>query len=87
LAAAAIDDYTNAGNFSTIRTHNINGFLDPSAASDDVLGDDKPLVRPDLKTAPQGEPAGFFLDKGIPIAISIRGASDCDVAINESSGC
>jgi len=68
LPAAAVDDHTNAGNLSSMSPDDVHGFLDTSAAGDDVLGDNKPLVRPDLKTAPQGEPSGFFFDEDVPFA-------------------
>ena len=68
MPAAPIDDDANAGHLSSAVPNNVDRFLDASAASDDVLGDDKPLVRPDLKTAPQGEPSGFFFDEDVPSA-------------------
>jgi hypothetical protein len=60
LAAAAIDNDADPRNFSAVRADDIDGFLDAPAAGHHILGHNEPFVRPDLKTAPQGETAGFF---------------------------
>ena len=52
----------------TMRADDVHRFLNASAAGNDVFGDDKPLVRPDLKAAPQGKPSGFFFDEDMPFA-------------------
>jgi hypothetical protein len=73
LAAAAVDDDANATYLAAMGPNNVHSFMDAAAACNDVFGDDEPLVRPDLKTAPQHEPAGFLFDEDVLLA---EGTSD-----------
>jgi hypothetical protein len=71
-AAAAIDDDSDADDLPAVSAHNVNCFLDPSAPRNDILCDDEPFVRPDLKTASQDEASGIFFDEDV--AFSERAA-------------
>jgi hypothetical protein len=68
LAAAPIDDHSNAGDLSSMGPNDVHGLLDAAAAGNDVFGDNIPLVRPDLKTTPQSKSAGFFFDEDVAFA-------------------
>ena len=68
LAAAAINEDTDSGDGSAVTADDVDCFLDAAAAGDDVLGHDKPLVRPDLKTPPEDEAAGLFFGEDVPFA-------------------
>jgi hypothetical protein len=65
LTAAAIDDDTYADDLPSVGADDIDGFLDATAASDHILGDDEALVRPNLETAPQHQTAFMFLGKDV----------------------
>ena len=67
LASAAIDDDADAGDFRAVRLDDINRFLDAATAGHHVFGHNEPLVRPNQKTAPEDEPAGFFLHEDVPL--------------------
>src|SRR6267143_2081060 len=64
--SAAVDDYTDGDNIPTVRAHNIDRFLHPSAACDDVFGHDKPFVRPNLEPPSQHQPARLLLREDMP---------------------
>lgn len=64
-APAAIDDDSDADDPAAVRAHNVNCFLDPSAARNDILRDDEPFVRPNLKSAPQDEAPGVLFDEDV----------------------
>jgi hypothetical protein len=50
-----------------VRSHNLDRFLDPSAARDHVLGHEEPFVRANLESASQHQPAGFLLHEYVSL--------------------
>jgi hypothetical protein len=64
--AASIDDHSDGGNLPTVRSHNLDRFLHPSAARDHVFGHNEPFVRPNLESPSQRQPAGFFFYENVP---------------------
>jgi hypothetical protein len=68
LPATPIDNNSNAGDLSSMSPDDVHRFLDTPTAGNDVFRDNKPLVRPDLKTAAKGEPACFFFHEDVAFA-------------------
>jgi hypothetical protein len=65
FSAASIDDHPDRSNIPTVRSHNVDGFLHPSAARDHILGHDEPFVRPNLESPSQHQPAGLLLHENV----------------------
>src|SRR3954452_8660248 len=73
LPAASVDDHADTGDFCAVSPNNIDRLLDPAAAGDNIFRHDEPLVRANLETAAQDQPARFFLHKNMPLS---KGAAD-----------
>src|SRR5438105_3236777 len=68
IGVAAVDDYADCRDNSAMLANDVDCLLNPSAARDDVLGDNKLFTLVDPKSAAQGESARFFLDKYVAFA-------------------
>lgn len=67
VPATSIDDHRDTGHNPTVGSHNLDRFLDPSAARDHILGHDEPFVRAlfdEYVSLPQG--ASHFLTDDDP---------------------
>jgi hypothetical protein len=51
-----------------VSEHDVNCFLNPSAAGHDILRDDKPFVRPDLKPAPQDKAPRLLFGEDVALS-------------------
>ena len=71
--AAAIDDDAGGGHDPTLRTHNVDRFLDASAPGHNVFRDDKPFTFADVESAPQNQSACFLFHEDVAFA---QGAAD-----------
>jgi hypothetical protein len=66
--AASVDYYANRSNDTTVRTDDVDRFLDAAAARDDIFDHDKSFLRRNLKTATQGKFTFHFFYKNVTLA-------------------
>lgn len=68
IVAAAIHEHAHGCDHTAASLHDVNGFLDTSAARDHIFGDDETLALRNLEPAPQHEFALFFFCENVPFA-------------------
>ena len=68
LPAAAIDDYSHAGDLAAVLPNDVDRFLYSPAARHNIFGDNELFVRRNLKAAAQHQSAGFLFREDVAFA-------------------